>query len=197
MSDPSTVDPSTVDSETVVEPEADLEPLLRAAIRDVADYPTPGIQFKDVTPLLADAALFERAVAGLALGFGAGGVAIDVVAGIEARGFIFGAPVALALGVGFVPIRKSGKLPFTTVSAEYALEYGSATIEIHTDSVDPGQRVLLLDDVLATGGTAEAAARLLEGLGAEVVAITFLLELGFLGGRERLAGRDVRSLVSY
>jgi adenine phosphoribosyltransferase len=188
-------DPVTVEPEAATGP--GLETRLRTGIRDVPDYPTPGILFKDVTPLLADAALFEEAVAGLAAGFGAGGVAVDLVAGVEARGFIFGAPVALALGVGFVPIRKSGKLPFTTASAEYALEYGVATIEVHTDAVRPGQRVLLLDDVLATGGTAEAAALLLEGLGAEVVAVTFLMELGFLGGRDRLASRDVRTLITY
>jgi adenine phosphoribosyltransferase len=193
MTDPVTVEPgSTPDSSPTA-----LEARLRTGIRDVPDYPSAGILFKDVTPLLADAALFQEAVTGLATGFGSGAVTVDLVAGIEARGFIFGAPVALALGVGFVPIRKSGKLPFTTVSAEYALEYGSATIEVHSDAVRPGQRVLLLDDVLATGGTAEAAALLLEGLGAEVVAVTFLMELGFLDGRDRLAGRDVRTLVTY
>lgn len=170
---------------------------LTAGIRDVPDYPSEGILFKDVTPLLADAALLAETVEALAAPHRPGGVPIDLVAGIEARGFIFGAPVAVALGVGFVPIRKSGKLPFTTVSADYALEYGSATIEVHTDAVRPGQRVLLLDDVLATGGTAEAAARLLESLGAEVVLVSFVLELGFLSGRDRLPGRDVRSLVTY
>jgi adenine phosphoribosyltransferase len=193
MSDPATIAPQTEQGPTAT----DLETRLRGGIRDVPDYPSPGILFKDVTPLLADAALFDEAVTGLAAGFGPDEATVDVVAGVEARGFIFGAPVAHALGVGFVPIRKAGKLPFTTASAEYALEYGSATIEVHTDAVQPGQRVLLLDDVLATGGTAEAAARLLEGLGAQVVAVTFLIELGFLGGRERLAGRDVRALVTY
>jgi len=175
----------------------ELEGRIRAGIRDVPDYPSAGVLFKDVTPLLADSGLFAETVTALAAGFGPAGKTVDVVAGIEARGFIFGAPVALGLGVGFVPIRKSGKLPHTTVSAEYALEYGVATIEVHTDAVRPGQRVLLLDDVLATGGTAEAAARLIEGLGAEVVAVSFLLELGFLNGRDRLGGRDVRSLVTY
>jgi adenine phosphoribosyltransferase len=176
---------------------AGLEARLRAGIRDIADYPKPGIGFKDVTPLLADAPLLAETIAALAAGFGPGALKVDLVVGIEARGFIFGAPVALALGVGFVPIRKSGKLPFTTVSAEYALEYGTATIEVHTDAVRPGQRVLLLDDVLATGGTAEAAAQLLEGIGAEVVAVSFLMELEFLAGRDRLAGREVRSLLRY
>ena len=179
-------------------PAADLDARLRAGIRDVQDYPTPGILFKDITPLLADGALFAETVAALAAGHGPGsGAEVDVVAGIEARGFIFGAPVALALGAGFVPIRKSGKLPYTTVAAEYALEYGTASIEIHTDAIRPGQRVLLLDDVLATGGTAEAAARLLEEIGAEVVAVSFLIELDFLDGRRRLPGRDIRSLLRY
>jgi len=172
---------------------ADLDSRLRAGIRDVPDYPAPGVLFKDITPLLADGPLFAEAVAHAA----GSGLEVDVVAGIEARGFIFAAPVALALGVGFVPIRKSGKLPHVRVSAEYALEYGTATIEVHTDAVRPGQRVLLLDDVLATGGTAAAAAGLLEDLGADVVAVSFLIELGFLAGRERLPDRDVRSVLSY
>ena len=176
----------------------ELDERLRAGIRDVPDYPAAGVMFKDITPLLADGALFAEAVAALAAVHAVGsGREIDVVAGIEARGFIFGAPVALALGAGFVPIRKAGKLPYTTNAAEYALEYGTATVEIHTDAVRPGQRVLLLDDVLATGGTAAAAAGLLEDLGAEVVSVSFLIELGFLAGRERLPGRDVRSLVQY
>jgi adenine phosphoribosyltransferase len=182
----------------VADPAADLGVRLRAGIRDVADYPSPGIQFKDITPLLADRALFAEAVAALATAHGSGAQAeVDLVAGIEARGFIFGGPVALALNAGFVPIRKSGKLPHTTVSAEYALEYGTATIEVHSDAVRPGQRVLLVDDVLATGGTAAAAAGLLEELGAEVVAVSFLIELDFLEGRLRLPDRDVRSLVRY
>ena len=179
-------------------PAAGFPERLQAGVRDVADYPSPGILFKDITPMLADGALFAETVAALAAVHAAGsGVEVDVVAGIEARGFIFAAPVALALGVGFVPIRKSGKLPHTTVAAEYALEYGTATIEIHTDAIQPGQRVLLLDDVLATGGTAAAAAGLLEQIGAEVVALSFLIELDFLNGRELLAGRDVRSLLRY
>jgi adenine phosphoribosyltransferase len=177
-----------------VAPAADFEVRLRGAIRDIPDYPSPGVLFKDITPLLANGPLFAETVAALA---GTVSGAVDVVAGIEARGFIFGAPVALSLGAGFVPIRKRGKLPHTTVSAEYALEYGTASIELHTDAIRPGQRVLLLDDVLATGGTAEAAARLLEEVGAEVVAVSFLIELGFLDGRQRLPGRDVRSLVRY
>ncbi|WP_408624385.1 adenine phosphoribosyltransferase [Kineosporia rhizophila] len=171
---------------------------LEAGLRDIPDYPSPGILFKDITPLLADPALFAAAVDALAAAHRPGsGAEVDLVAGVEARGFIFGAGVALALGVGFVPIRKKGKLPHTTVSAEYTLEYGTAVIEMHDDAVRPGQRVLLLDDVLATGGTAEAAAGLLERVGAEVVSVAFLVELGFLNGRERLAGRDVKSLLNY
>jgi adenine phosphoribosyltransferase len=175
--------------------QADLEPRLRAAIRDVPDYPSPGILFKDITPLLADGPLLAETVAALAENHRGDGV--DVIAGVEARGFIVGAPLAVALGVGFVPVRKSGKLPHTIVSAQYALEYGTATIEVHTDAVRPGQRVLLVDDVLATGGTAAAAAGLLEDVGATVVALSFLMELTALGGRERLPDRDVRSLVHY
>ncbi|MFN8077333.1 MAG: adenine phosphoribosyltransferase [Kineosporiaceae bacterium] len=163
-------------------------------IRDVADYPKPGILFKDITPLLADADGLARTVAALAGGVGeAGGV--DLVVGIEARGFILAAPVATALGAGFVPVRKAGKLPWRTLSATYALEYGEAEIEVHEDAVRPGQRVLVVDDVLATGGTAAAAIDLLERLGAVVVELVVLIELAELGGRERLAGRSVRSLL--
>jgi adenine phosphoribosyltransferase len=171
---------------------------VRAGIRDVPDYPSPGILFKDITPLLADSRLFADTVTALGAGHEPGsGDEVDVVAGIEARGFILAPPVAVNLGAGFVPVRKKGKLPFTTVSADYALEYGVATIEVHTDAIRPGQRVLLIDDVLATGGTAEAAIGLIEGLGAEVVDVLFLMELTALKGRERLAGRRTRSLVSY
>ena len=171
---------------------------LATGVRDVPDYPSPGVLFKDITPLLADPELFAASVEALAAAHRPGnGAEVDVVAGVEARGFIFGAAVALTLGVGFVPIRKQGKLPSATVSAEYTLEYGSAVIEMHEDAVRPGQRVLLLDDVLATGGTAEAAAGLLERVGAEVVAVSFLIELGFLNGRDRLSGRDVKSLLNY
>lgn len=184
---------------------AELVERVRAAIRDVSDYPSPGVLFKDITPLLADPALFAATVA--ALGAGHDPAAsddladpidpIDVVVGIEARGFMFAAPVAVALGAGFVPIRKQGKLPSTTIAQEYALEYGTATIEMHTDAVRPGQRVLLVDDVLATGGTAAAAIKLVESLGGEVVEIAFLAELDFLNGRERLPGRAIRSIIRY
>jgi adenine phosphoribosyltransferase len=180
------------------DPTGPLADRIRTAIRDVADFPTPGIGFKDITPLLSDPALFSQVVAALADGAETEGIpGIDVVAGIEARGFILAAPVALALGVGFVPIRKAGKLPHRTVSTEYALEYGSSRLEVHADAVRDGDRVLIVDDVLATGGTAAAAGGLLEGLGANVVGMGFLLELAFLAGRERLAGRPVRSLVTY
>lgn len=171
---------------------------VRGGIRDIPDYPSEGILFKDITPLLANPQLFADTIAALGAGHERGsGDEIDVVAGIEARGFILAPPVAVNLGAGFVPVRKKGKLPFTTVSADYALEYGVATIEVHTDAIRPGQRVLLIDDVLATGGTAEAAIELIEGLGAEVVDVLFLMELTFLNGRERLAGRRMRSLVQY
>jgi adenine phosphoribosyltransferase len=172
-----------------------LERAVRAAIRDVPDFPKPGILFKDITPLLGDAALFARvtdAMAGAVQGSG-----VTHVAGIESRGFIFGAPVAQRLGVGFVPIRKPKKLPYTTVSETYQLEYGTDTLEVHTDAFGPGAQVLIVDDVLATGGTAAAASRLVERTGASVAALAFLMELTFLPGRAALAGRRIESLVGY
>ena len=162
---------------------ADASSRVAAMVRDVHDYPTPGIVFKDITPLLADARLFASVVAALADPFRG---AVDVVAGIEARGFILGAPVALALGAGFVPLRKAGKLPRQTLSESYDLEYDSATLEMHEDAVHPGQRVLLVDDVIATGGTAEAATRLVSRAGGSVSGVTALIELPMLGGRSRL-----------
>ena len=167
---------------------------LAAAVRNVPDYPTPGILFRDITPLLASPALFEEAITGLVTGLEG---TIDVVTGIEARGFILAAPVALALGVGFVPIRKQGKLPWKTASASYSLEYAEATVEIHQDGVRPGQRVLILDDVLATGGTAKAARELIEGLGGQVAAARFLIELDDLGGRSALPDLSVDSLIRF
>ncbi|GAB1823923.1 adenine phosphoribosyltransferase [Herbidospora sp. RD11066] len=160
-------------------------------IRDIPDYPQPGILFKDITPLLADPAAFTSVVDDLAEGF-----SFDKVVGIEARGFILAAPVALRRGAGFVPVRKKGKLPAETLEASYDLEYGSATIEVHADAFAPGERVLVVDDVLATGGTAAAAVDLVRRAGADVVAVTFLMELSFLPGRERLPGLDVRALVT-
>jgi adenine phosphoribosyltransferase len=154
-----------------------------------------GILFRDVTPLLGDAAALREVTAHLADRYR--GAGIDAVAGIESRGFIFGAPVAIELGVGFVPIRKLGKLPAEKIHREYALEYGTAALEVHLDAVRPGQRVLLIDDLLATGGTASASAALIETLGAEVAAIAFLIELAFIPGREALAGYDVYAMLQY
>lgn len=168
--------------------------ILAPLLREIPDYPKPGIVFQDITPLLADGAAFGLVIG--AIGEYAqmlGGV--DVVAGIEARGFILGAPVAAALGVGFVPVRKQGKLPWETLGASYALEYGEATVEIHTDAFAPGARVLLVDDVLATGGTAAATHELIERAGATVVGFAVLMEIGFLDGRSRLSGRDVHVLL--
>jgi adenine phosphoribosyltransferase len=172
--------------------DAKLAESLLARIRDVPDYPQPGIVFKDITPLLAEGAAFAAAVTQLA----AGHEGVDKVAGIEARGFILAAPVACSLGAGFVPVRKQGKLPYETYAQSYALEYGSATIEIHTDAFAPGDRVLIVDDVLATGGTAAATAELVLRSGATVAGVNVLLELRFLAGRERLAGLPVRSLLA-
>ena len=163
-------------------------------VRDITDWPRPGIVFKDITPLLADAKAFRLTVD--ALGDAFAGQAIDKVLGVEARGFIFAAPVAVQFGAGFVPVRKAGKLPFDIEQQEYELEYGTDLLEIHCDAVWPGERVLVVDDVLATGGTAAATARLVERLGGEVVGLAFVLELGFLGGRGKLEGYDTRSLVT-
>jgi len=167
---------------------------LRSRIRDIPDFPQPGILFRDITPLLADGPLFHQLIDALQRHYQG---QIDTVVAIESRGFIFGAPLAYALGVGVVPVRKAGKLPFTTRSAAYALEYGEATLEIHVDAVGPGQRVLLVDDLLATGGTVRAAADLIEQLGAEIGGVFVLAELLALGGRERLGDYDVRSLLEY
>ena len=166
---------------------------LRTHLRDVVDFPAPGIVFKDITPLLADIDAFRFAVDALADHWA--GAEIDLVAGIEARGFLFAAPVAYRLGAGLLPLRKPGKLPWDTVERSYALEYGTDSILAHQDAAGPGDRVLVIDDVLATGGTAAAACALLEDLGATVIGIGVLLELGFLHGRARLTGRDVRSLL--
>jgi len=166
--------------------------LLKARIRDVVDYPQPGIVFKDITPLLADGAAFAAVVAALA----AGHEGVTKVAGIEARGFILAAPVALALRAGFVPVRKQGKLPAQTYAESYELEYGTATLEVHTDAFDPSDRVLIVDDVLATGGTAAATTELIRRTGAEVAGIVVLLELEFLTGRAKLPGLPVRSLLA-
>ncbi|HEY3863799.1 MAG TPA: adenine phosphoribosyltransferase [Verrucomicrobiae bacterium] len=165
------------------------------AIRNVPDFPKPGIQFKDITPVLADGALFASSIDLLTSRVQPG--AVDAVVGIDARGFIFAAAAAYKLQCGFVPVRKKGKLPFQTYEQTYELEYGSNTVAIHVDAVKPGSRVLLVDDLLATGGTAAAAAKLLQRLGAEILEITFLLELSFLPGRDKLKGFPVRSLIVY
>ncbi|MGN6794131.1 MAG: adenine phosphoribosyltransferase [Streptosporangiaceae bacterium] len=171
--------------------QGDIAATLRRLIRDVPDYPQPGVMFKDITPLLADAAGFAAVIDALA----SGGNAIDKVVGIEARGFILAAPVACRLGVGFVPVRKQGKLPGATYSETYELEYGTATVEVKADAFRPGERVLMIDDVLATGGTSAATAQLIRRTGAEVVSFNVLIELGFLGGRARLTDLDIRPLL--
>ncbi len=168
---------------------------LRAVIRDVPDFPQPGIIYKDITPLLADEVAFSTVIDGIVVEFGRGNV--DKVVGIEARGFVLASPVAYHFGAGFVPLRKAGKLPYTVEAEEYALEYGTATLEIHSDAIAPGERVLIVDDVLATGGTARAAARLVERLGGKVIGIAVLIELGFLEGRKQIEGYEVFSLIKY
>lgn len=168
---------------------------LRAAIRDVVDFPKPGIIFKDITPVLADAKLFRESISLLCET--AGGTKIDKVVGIDARGFIFAAAVADRLGAGFVPVRKKGKLPWKTRQTAYSLEYGESIVELHEDAVKPGESVLLVDDLLATGGTAAAAVKLLDELGANIVAISVLIELSFLAGRAKLTPHPVHAIITY
>jgi adenine phosphoribosyltransferase len=168
---------------------------LRALIREIPDFPEAGIRFKDITPLMADADALAQAVRGLA--DYARPLTVDCVVAAEARGFLLGPALALELGAGFALARKPGKLPYETVSAEYLREYGSDSLELHTDAVASGHRVLVHDDLLATGGTAVTLCELVEQLGGEVVGCGFLIELAFLGGRERLAGRNVHALLSY
>ena len=175
--------------------ESALEQRIRRRIRDVPDFPQPGILFKDITPVLSDPTLMRDVVGRLAELHGAG--TIDVVAGIESRGFIFGAPLALAIGAGFTPIRKPGKLPYRTLRVDYALEYGTDALEAHVDGIVEGQRVLIVDDLLATGGTAAGALDLVRRLGGEVAGVSFVVELAFLAGRARLDGVSVHSIVSY
>lgn len=166
---------------------------LTSLIRDVPDFPQAGVLFRDITPLLADPAAFRATIDAMSAGF----EPIDHVVAIESRGFILGAPVAYRLGAGLVLVRKVGKLPSSTISEDYGLEYGTNTVEIHTDAIKPGERVLIVDDVLATGGTIRAAANLVERLGAKVVAVSLLIELAFLDGRSQLPNLDVRSLITY
>jgi adenine phosphoribosyltransferase len=168
---------------------------LEKHVRDVPDFPKPGILFKDISPLLQDAESLRIACRRMAVPFR--NARIDMVVGIESRGFIFGAPVALELGTGFALARKLGKLPWDTRRESYQLEYGSAEIEMHSDAVRPGQRVLLVDDVIATGGTAAATARLIRMLGGEVVGASFLIELGFLDGRKALAGLAIEAVLHF
>ncbi|MBE7185758.1 MAG: adenine phosphoribosyltransferase [Methylobacterium mesophilicum] len=173
------------------------ESTLAASIRTIADYPKPGILFRDITTLLGDARAFRRAVDALVQPYA--GSKIDKIAGIEARGFILGGAVAHQLSAGFVPIRKKGKLPHDTVRIAYSLEYGLDEMEMHKDAIEPGEKVILVDDLIATGGTAEAAARLLQQMGAEIVASCFVIDLPDLGGRKRLEalGVDVRTLIAF
>ena len=169
----------------------DIADLITAHVRDVPDYPQPGVLFKDITPLLGDAGAFGDVVEAMAASYGP----VDKVVGIEARGFILAAPVAYEIRCGFVPVRKKGKLPAATFAQEYDLEYGSATLEVHQDAFLPGERVLIVDDVLATGGTARATAALIHRAGAHVVGVAVLMELSFLKGREIIPDLEVRSLL--
>lgn len=168
---------------------------LKAAIRDVPDFPKPGIVFKDITTLLQDATEFRRSVDLLVEA--CQGRPVDKIVAIESRGFFFGGAMAHQMGVGFVPVRKPGKLPWKTVGVSYELEYGTDTVEMHSDALSEGEQVLVVDDVIATGGTARAAGELVEKLGAKVSAFVFLVELSFLAGREKLAGHDIVSLIRY
>ena len=168
---------------------------MKAIIRDVPNFPKQGIIFKDITPLLADPVAFTGMVKHFAGQFRNAG--ITKVLGIEARGFLLAAPIAVELGAGLIPVRKKGKLPYKTVAASYALEYGTDTLEMHEDAVKPGEKVLIVDDVLATGGTAAAVCSLVEKLGGEVAGIAMLIELEFLNGRSKLAGRNIYSLIKY
>jgi adenine phosphoribosyltransferase len=168
---------------------------IERAIRNVPDFPKPGIQFKDITPVLADARLFAGTIDLLTQNFKPGDV--DAVIGIDARGFIFAAAAATKLHAGFVPVRKKGKLPYTTIEEDYALEYGHSTVAMHIDALKPGAKVLLVDDLLATGGTAAAAISLVKKLGGQILEVGFVIELKFLNGQAKLHDLPVRSLVSY
>jgi adenine phosphoribosyltransferase len=170
---------------------SDIEALITAHVRDIPDYPQTGVLFKDITPLLGDDEAFGAVVEAMAATFGP----VDKVVGIEARGFILAAPVAYEIRAGFVPVRKKGKLPSATFAQEYNLEYGSATLEVHQDAFHPGDQVLIVDDVLATGGTARATASLIHRAGARVVGVAVLMELSFLHGREAIPDLEVRSLL--
>jgi adenine phosphoribosyltransferase len=168
---------------------------LKGYIRDVPDFPKPGILFRDITPLLADAAAFRETVDIICARYQ--GKGITKVVAIESRGFVFACPVALRLNAGFIPLRKPGKLPYKTIRESYALEYGEATIEIHQDAIEPGDRLLVLDDLLATGGTAAAAVSLVKKLGGDIVELCFVIELAALKGRDRVAGTPIYSLLTF
>jgi adenine phosphoribosyltransferase len=168
---------------------------LHAAVRDIPDFPKPGILFKDITPILSDGTLFRLAIE--AFLEACDGKKIDKVVGIDARGFLFGAAVAYQLGLGFVPVRKKGKLPYKTESAAYTLEYGEAAVEMHVDGITPGERIVLIDDLLATGGTSAATAKLIDKMGGTLVEAQFLIELEFLAGRRNLRDIPVRSFLTY
>jgi len=168
---------------------------LRSFVREISDYPTEGVTFRDITPLLGDPDVFASAIDGLVDEFE--GVAADQVVGVESRGFLFASAVAYRMGAGLVPVRKAGKLPWAVVREEYELEYGSDKLEIHRDAIHPGERVLIIDDVLATGGTASATARLVETLGGVIVGLGFVIELDDLGGRALVGERPVRTLLHY
>ena len=168
---------------------------LKQYIRDIPDFPQPGILYRDITPLLANPIAFKGVLETLAAHYQ--GTKIEAIVAVESRGFIFGAPLAYILGVPFVTARKFGKLPYTTINVAYQLEYGEAIIEMHTDALIPGQRVLIVDDLLATGGTTAATVQLVEKLGAAVVAVAFVIELTFLNGRQRLGNHDIFALIQY
>jgi len=168
---------------------------LRAKIREIPDFPKPGILFYDITTLLKDPVAYRAAIDAMLAPYA--GMAINIVVGMESRGFIFSAPMAYQLGAGLVPVRKLGKLPAETISVEYALEYGSNTLEVHRDAIQPGQKVLIVDDLLATGGTVNGTVELVQRLKGEIVGLAFLVELGFLKGRDRLAGHTVSSVITY
>ncbi|MFN8614552.1 MAG: adenine phosphoribosyltransferase [Vampirovibrionales bacterium] len=185
---------------TTLSPNPALVDQLQSAIRDVVDFPKPGIVFKDITPILSSGPLFRQTIQALAQQLQ--GVSVDAVVGIESRGFLFGAALAYELGVGFVPIRKPGKLPAKTVSRQYALEYGTDCIEMHADAVGPGHQVVVVDDLLATGGTATAAVELLQEAGATIRAVQFVVDLAFLGGRAPLQqvlppNTPIQALITY
>jgi adenine phosphoribosyltransferase len=172
-----------------------MESILREHIRDVPDFPKPGIMFKDITPLLQNHEVFSKVIQNLTDRYS--GEKIDAVVGIESRGFLFGTPLAHQLGASFIPVRKKGKLPYETIQMSYDLEYGSETIEMHTDAISKGHRAVVIDDLLATGGTADATCKLIENQGGSVIECAFVVELAFLNGREKIGDRKIHSLITF